>query len=186
MADDNNKKKAQPKQQYTEEENKKYLQRTAYIPDDETLKERGIPNVGKPTRPGASADSSGYFARRVNALERMESDYINNKKVNIPKDIKERKVGRFDAGTRLSNVESGRIDDLARIRNAQEEAKDNFWRQQDKGDKGVILNYDKDGHFIGPFGGSKEAPKKEMKPAKIVAPVKRPVAAAQKKATGKK
>ena len=163
MADDKNNKK----KKYTEEEKKEFLQKTAYIPDDETLKEMGIPNVGKPTRPGASADSSGYLARRVNALDKMESDYIDNKNPKIPKDVKERKVGRFEGGNRLSNVLSGRIDDLSRIRSASEEAKDNFWRQQNKGDKGIIFNYDKDGHFIGPFGGNKEPSKKEIKPCQM-------------------
>jgi hypothetical protein len=120
MADDNKGKK-----QYTEEENKKYLQKTAYVPTNETLKERGIPDVGKPTRPGASADSSGYFARKVNALEKMESDIINNKKTRIPDEVDKRKVGRFEGSNRLYNVTSGRTDALAKVRSANTEARDN-------------------------------------------------------------
>jgi hypothetical protein len=183
MADDNNKKK------YTEEENKKRLQHMGSVQPPSFFQKRGIKDVDKPIRLGASADSTGYFAKKYDDLQKMEDSYIKelrDKKApitKIPEEIKNRKLGKFDEFA--YKYISSQPEVLGKIRAAQAEAKDNYFRQSEKGEKGVIFNYDKDGHYVGPFGGDKEA-KKEIKPAKIVSPVKRPSEAVMKKVTGKK
>lgn len=158
MADDNNKPKKPKTQEEIHEQNRRRVRLYMGIPSMKDMETKGIKLIDTPIRKGASADSSGYFAKQWH-------DAKADRKLAFKWSDKEG-VDFFDKKA--------------------DEAKENYHRQKNKGEKGVILNYDKDGHFVGPFGGSKEAPKKEMKPAKIVAPVKRPVAAAQKKATGKK
>lgn len=175
MAEDNNKKK-----QYTEAENKKKLQHIGSVLPPSFFKERGIKEVDSPIRPGASADSTHYFAKEFDKYKKMERDYLNDRPVKIPKEVQKRTdwAGKDPASGTPRH-------ELGKIRAAMDEAKDNYFRQGDKGDKGVIFNYDKDGHYVGPFGGDKEA-KKEIKPAAIVAPVKRPPAKVMEKLTGKK
>jgi hypothetical protein len=180
MADDNSKKK-----QYTEAENKKRLQHIGSVFSPSFFEKRGIKEVGPPIRKGASADSTLYFAKQYDKYDKMENDYLNDRfhktnTVKIPKEVENRKdfFGHEPASGTYKN-------ELGKIRAAKDEAKDNYFRQGDKGDKGVIFNYDKNGYFVGPFGEKKEA-KKEMKPAAIVAPVKRPSEAVMKKVTGKK
>jgi hypothetical protein len=162
MADDNNKK------QYTEEQ-KKYLKNMEYVQSPETLKKKGISEVGPPIRPGASNDSTGYFAKKV--------DSIRNTRMGISADFMaaKRKNGIIDA---LENKE--RVNAQKKLGIAEEQAKENYLRQRNKGDKGVILNYDKNGYAINPLSS-----KKEIKPAAIVAPVKRPSEAVMKKLTDK-
>lgn len=183
MADDNNKKK-----EYTKEQ-KKYLQKTAgqAIVSPSSLKARGIPEVGPPIREGASADSTGYFAKKIDDLKKMQAgvfrEFRNSDapKTYIPKEIKNRPESPIND---LAFIQSPK-GIIGKIRSAREEAEDDYFRQSKKGEKGIILNYDKDGYYVGPFGGDKKE-KKEMKPAAIVAPVKRPSEAVMKKVTGKK
>lgn len=138
------------KKEYTEEQ-KKYLQNQGHVASPETLKKKGIPLVGPPIRKGASADSTGYFAKKVDEYDKMESNYINKKKQNIPKEITNRPKSKWN------DTMSGTPDGiLGKIRDAGEEAKDNYFRQGNKGDKGVIFNYDKDGHFVGPKSSDKK------------------------------
>jgi hypothetical protein len=178
MADDNNKKK------YTEAENKKKLQHMGSVLPPSFFEKRGIKEVDSPIRPGASADSTGYFAKKVDDLGKMERGIIkelNNSKApktNIPKEVENRKLSKVDKFAYKYLTSQPEV--LGKIRAAEDEAKDNYFRQENKGDAG----YDKDGHFVGPFGGKKEA-KKEIKPAAIVAPVKRPSEAVMKKLTSK-
>jgi len=147
------------KKKYTEEQ-KKYLQHQGSIPSPETLKKKGIPLVGPPIRKGASADSTGYFAKKVDDLEKMERGVIremNNSKApktKISKEVSDRKLSKFDEFAHKYLTSQPKV--LSKIRDAQDEAKDNFWRQGDKGDKGVIFNYDKDGHFVGPKSTDKK------------------------------
>lgn len=138
------------KKEYTEEQ-KKYLQHRGSVVSPETLKKRGIPLVGPPIRKGASADSTGYFAEEIAKYKKMEKDYVNDRPVNIPKKVQERKdwAGKDPASGTPRH-------ELGKIRAAKDEAKDNYFRQQNKGDKGVIFNYDKDGHFVGPKSSDKK------------------------------
>jgi hypothetical protein len=179
MADDNKKK-------YTEEENKKYLQKAGgYVHSPEQFQKRGIKDIESPIRPGASADSTGYFARKVDDLEKMERSVIknmNNTKApatKIPKEVENRKLSKSDEFAHKYLTSQPKI--LSKIRAAKDEAKDNYFRQEDKARKDGILNYDKDGYAINPLSS-----KKEIKPAAIVSPVKRPSEAVMKKLTGKK
>jgi len=154
MADDNN------------EKNRKRIHGWS-IPSLDVLKKRGIKDVDAPIRPGASADSSGYFAKKWHEAKKERRDYLSNR-----------------TGYTLAEVERMKKKGetvVGYLNDKRDEARDNFHRQGDKAKKDGILNYDKDGYAVNPLSS-----KKEMKPAKIVAPVKRPVAAAQKKATGKK
>lgn len=169
MADDNNKKK------YTEEENKKKLQHIGSVLPPSFFEKRGIKEVGPPIRKGASADSTLYFAKQFDKYDKMESDYINDRPVKIPQEVRNRPKSRWN------DTASGTPDGiLGKIRDAEDEAKDNYFRQGNKGDKEGIIKYDKDGYAINPFSS-----KKEIKPAAIVTPVKRPPASVMKKLTGK-
>jgi hypothetical protein len=148
------------KTKYTEEENKKTLQHIGSVHSPEYFKKRGIPEVGPPIRKGASADSTHYFAKKYDDLEKMEKGVIremNDRKApatKIPKEVKNRKLTKSDEFAHKYLTSQPKI--LSKIRGAQDEAKDNYFRQQDKGDKGVIFNYDKDGHFIGPKSSDKK------------------------------
>jgi hypothetical protein len=154
MADDNNKK------------NRMRIHGGA-IPSLGALKDRGIKDVDTPIRPGASADSSGYFAKGWQEAKNERKDYLSNRKGYTPSEMErmEKKGGTVEGYL------SDKISD----------AKDSFHRQGDKARKDGLLNYDKDGYATTPLSS-----KKEMRPAAIVAPVKRPSEAVMKKVTGKK
>lgn len=171
MADDNNKNKKPKTQKEIHEQNRAKIRAYWGVPSIKSMETRGIKDVDTPIRPGASADSSGYFAKAWHAAKKERSDYNSNKKGYTLAEKEKMKAKSSD-------------DIMDYLHEKVDKAKEDYHRQKDKGDKGVIFNYDKDGHFIGPFGGEKEA-KKEIKPAAIVAPVKRPSSAA-KKPTGKK
>ena len=149
------------KTKYTEEENKKYLQKAGgYVHSPEQFEKRGIKDIEKPIRPGASADSTGYFARKIDNLEKMEKSVIknmNNTKApatKIPKEVENRKLSKSDEFAHKYLTSQPKI--LGKIRAAKDEAKDNYFRQENKGDKGIIFNYDKDGHFVGPKSSNKK------------------------------
>ena len=162
MADDNKGKK-----KYTEEENKKYLQKAGgYVHSPEQFQKRGIKDIESPIRPGASADSSGYFAKEWHSAKKERADYLANKK------------GYTLAEIKKMEAKSGDVMDY--LHNKVYKAKENYSRQEDKAKKDGILNYDKNGYAINPLSS-----KKEIKPAAIVAPVKRPSEAVMKKLTSK-
>ena len=150
MADDNKKPKTKEE---IHEQNRKRVRASMFIPSPKTMDKLGIELVDKPIRPGASADSSGYYAGQWHASKanRRTAFKLDDKKM---MDFFEKKT---------------------------DEAKENYHRQKDKMKEGMIVDYDKDGHPISPFSS-----KKEIKPAAIVAPVKRPSEAVMKKLTGKK
>jgi hypothetical protein len=165
MADDNNKK---PKtQEEIHEQNRKSLRAYWGVAPLESLKKRGIKDVDTPIRPGASADSSGYFAKAWHAAKKERSDWHNNRKGYTMPEIEKMEAKSGD----VMNYFHEKVD----------KAKDDYHRQKDKMDKSGIIKYDKDGHPISLFSS-----KKEMKPAAIVSPVKRPSEAVMKKLTGKK
>ena len=96
--------------------------------------------------------------------------------IGIPKEIKNRPESYWD-----DTIFGSPDGTLGKIRSAKNEAKDNYFRQENKGFTLFgVQTHDKDGHLIKPFSS-----KKEMKPAAIVAPVKRPSEAVMKKLTGK-
>jgi hypothetical protein len=177
MAEDNKKK-------YTEEENKKKLQNIGSVLSPKFFKERGISEVGPPIRKGASADSTRYFAKKIDDLQKMETGVIREMndrkapKTNIPKEVENRKLSKVDNFAYKYLTSQPEI--LGKIRAAEDEAKDNYFRQSNKGDKEGIIKYDKDGYATNPLSS-----KKQIKPAAIVAPVKRPSEAVMKKLTGK-
>jgi hypothetical protein len=150
MADDNKKPKTKEE---IHEQNRKIVRSYMGVPSQKSMETKGIKLIDKPIRPGASADSSGYYAKQWH-------DAKADRKLAFKWSDKEG-VDFFDKKI--------------------EEAKENYHRQKDKMKEGMIVNYDKDGHPISPFSS-----KKEMKPAAIVAPVKRPSEAVMKKVTGKK
>lgn len=150
MADDNKKPKTKEE---IHEQNRKIVRSYMGVPSQKSMETKGIKLIDKPIRPGASSDSSGYYAKQWH-------DAKADRKLAFKWSDKEG-VDFFDKKI--------------------EEAKENYHRQKDKMKEGMIVNYDKDGHPISPFSS-----KKEMKPAAIVAPVKRPSEAVMKKVTGKK
>jgi hypothetical protein len=157
------------KTKYTEEENKRYLQKAGgYVKSPDEFKERGIPEVGPPIRKGASADSTHYFSKKIYDLKNMEEGVIREMndrkapKTKIPKEVEDRKLSKSDEFAHKYLTSQPRL--LSKIRAAKDEAKDNYFRQENKGNKGVIFNYDKDGHFIGPkFSDKKMCGSKGMK-----------------------
>lgn len=150
MADDNNKK---PKtQEEIHEQNRTKVRAYWGIPSVKAMDKFGIQSVDKPIKPGASADSSGYFAKEWH-------------------DSKANRRAAFKAGDEKM---------MDFFEKKTDEAKENYHRQKDKMDKSGIIKYDKDGYAINPLSS-----KKEIKPAAIVAPVKRPSEAVMKKVTGK-
>jgi hypothetical protein len=164
MAEDNKKQKSQ---QEIHEENRRRSRAYWGVPSLGMLEKRGIKDVDTPIRPGASADSSGYFAKEWHSAKKERADYLNNKKGYTLSEMKK------------MEAKSGDVMDY--LHDKVDEAKSNYHRQKDKGDKSGILNYDKDGYAINPLSS-----KKEIKPAAIVTPVKRPSEAVMKKLTGKK
>lgn len=167
MADDNNNKNPKT-QEEIHEQNRKSLRAYWGVAPLESLKKRGIKDVDTPIRPGASADSSGYFAKAWHAAKKERSDYHNNKK-----------------GYTLAEMEKMKAKSSSDVMNYLHEkvdkAKEDYHRQKDKMGEGLIYDYDKDGHPINPLSS-----KKEIKPAAIVAPVKRPPAKVMEKLFGKK
>jgi hypothetical protein len=164
MAEDNkNKSKSQ---QEIHEENRKKVRGYWGVPSLNTLEKRGIKDVDIPIRPGASADSSGYFAKEWRSAKKERADYLANRKgYTLPE---------------MEKMEAKSGDVMDYLHNKVDEAKGNYHRQKDKMDKSGIIKYDKDGYAINPLSS-----KKEIKPAAIVAPVKRPSEAVMKKLTGK-
>ncbi len=140
---------------------------------------------GKPTiKPGASADSSEYFSKKRDAISntigQINQDYFYA-------------AGKNGIIDRLENKE--RVKALDKLREEAKKTDKDFERQGRKGekpfDRGVgdyilrfpegAAGYDKYGRSINPLSS-----KKEIKPAAIVSPVKRPSEAVMKKVTGKK
>ena len=164
MADDNKKPKSQ---QEIHEENRRKVRGYWGVPSLNTIEKRGIKDVDTPIRPGASPDSSGYFAKEWHSAKKERADYLNNKKGYTYSEMEKMKAKGGDV--------------MDYLHDKVDEAKSNYHRQKDKMDKSGILNYDKDGYVINPMSS-----KKEIKPTAIVAPVKRPSEAVMKKVTGKK
>jgi hypothetical protein len=142
-------------------------------------KEKGKP----PIRPRASADSSEYFSKKREdigkTMRQINQDYFYA-------------AGKNGIVDRLENKE--RLKALDKLGEEAKKTSKDYERQGRKGEKaferGVgdyilrfpegAAGYDKYGRSINPLSS-----KKEIKPAAIVAPVKRPSEAVMKKLTGK-
>lgn len=164
MTDDNKKPKTKEE---IHEQNRKIVRSYMGVPSQKSMETKGIKLIDKPIRPGASADSSGYFAKAWHAAKKERSDWHNNRKGYTMPEIEKMEAKSGD----VMNYFHEKVD----------KAKEDYHRQKNKMAKGLLYDYDKDGHPISPFSS-----KKEIKPAAIVAPVKRPSEAVMKKLTGKK
>jgi hypothetical protein len=162
MAEDNKKQK--------NGDNKTYHPRMfPAFSNPEYLLEKEGSLVKKHSKPEATADSSGFFVKQYIDLKKERNDIKSGKK--------KLTLNQFiDPNNPYKNR-----DYTGELREKMHEAANNYWRQKDKMKEGIIFDHDKDGHLINPISS-----KKEIKPAAIVTPVKRPSEAVMKKLTGKK
>jgi hypothetical protein len=150
---------------------------------------KGLVKPHKNKALGATPDSSGYFSKKIRDIRDMQENISGNIIA------ANSRGGIIDA---LENKERSKA--LAKLEGPLKEAEENYSRQRLKGERPSIskimainpvvksientpemfLKYDKNGRPINPFSS-----KKEIKPAAIVAPVKRPSEAVMKKVTGK-